>query len=98
MNVKPRNYDWVSFYDKVIDLTEYTFSVKAIYRRFRDSAGSTSKWMNLMRAISSEGYGRLRFYRQIRENLVHNKSFRSYFEGETTELPVLYKNIIDAIC
>jgi hypothetical protein len=95
MNIKPKNYDWVTFYDKVIDLTEYTFSAKAIYRRFKDTTDTTSRWMNLMRAISSEGYGRLRFYRWVRENLVYNKSFRSYFEGETKELPEFYKNIIE---
>jgi len=26
MNVKPKNYEWVDFYDKVLDLTEYSFS------------------------------------------------------------------------
>ncbi len=30
MNIKPRNYDWVDFYDKVIDVTDYAFSAKAI--------------------------------------------------------------------
>jgi len=50
--------------------------------------------MNVMRAISSEGYGRMRFYRKVRENLVNDRSFRSYFEGETQELPEFYINII----
>ncbi|HMF72108.1 MAG TPA: hypothetical protein VK616_11575, partial [Flavitalea sp.] len=61
MNLKPKNYDWVDFYDKVIDVTEYTFSRKAIYRRFMATSHTTSKWMNVMRAISNEGYGRIRF-------------------------------------
>ncbi|HXB91850.1 MAG TPA: hypothetical protein VNU72_06160, partial [Puia sp.] len=94
MNIKPRNYEWVDFYDKVIDLTEYTFSRKALYRRFMSTPHFTTRWMNLMRAVSSEGYGRLRFYRQIRDQLVGDKKFRSYFEGETKELPSFYTNII----
>jgi hypothetical protein len=94
MNLKPKNYEWVDFYDKVIDLTEYTFSNKAIYRRFMNAPGVTAKWMNLMRAVSSEGYGRIRFYKKVRKNLVEDKSFRSYFEGESTRLPTFYKNII----
>jgi len=61
MNLKPRNYEWVEFYDRVIDLTAYTFSKRALYRRFQATPGFTSRWMNVMRAISSEGYGRLRF-------------------------------------
>ncbi|WP_276500334.1 B12-binding domain-containing radical SAM protein [Terrimonas pollutisoli] len=94
MNLKPKNYEWVDFYDKIIDLTRYTFSKKAIYRRFMATPNLTSKWMNFMRAISSEGYGRIRFYSRVRENLIHDRAFRKYFEGETKELPVFYKNII----
>jgi len=94
MNLKPKNYEWVDFYDKVIDLTEYTFSRKALYRRFTATPGFTPRWMNFMRAISSEGYGRLRFYREVRKNLIEDHSFRSFFEGETTQLPVFYKNIV----
>jgi hypothetical protein len=94
MNLKPKNYEWVDFYDKVIDLTAYAFSAKAMYRRFAATPLFTSKWMNFMRAISSEGHGRLRFYRQIRKNLVEDKAFRQYFEGETRQLPSFYTNII----
>lgn len=94
MNLKPKNYEWVDFYDKVIDLTEYTFSKKAIYKRFIASSHFTTKWMNFMRAISSEGYGRIRFYKKVRKNLVEDRLFRGYFEGETKQLPEFYKNII----
>jgi hypothetical protein len=94
MNVKPRNYDWVSFYDKVIDVTQYAFSLRAIYRRFSHTHGITVRWMNAMRAISSEGWGRLKFYRQVRQNLVNDKKFRMFFEGETQQLPAFYYNII----
>ncbi|HEX2533136.1 MAG TPA: radical SAM protein [Chitinophagaceae bacterium] len=94
MNIKPRNYEWVDFYDKVIDLTAYTFSPKAIYRRFAASKTRTTRLMNVMRAVSSEGWGRLRFYRQVRKHLVEDRAFRAYFEGETRELPPFYLNII----
>ncbi|WP_276370986.1 hypothetical protein [Chryseolinea sp. H1M3-3] len=95
MNLKPKNYEWVDFYDKVIDLTEYTFSKKAIYNRFKSSTHFTTKVMNVMRAISSEGYGRIRFYKLVKEKLIKDKSFRQYFEGETTELPTFYHRIIE---
>lgn len=94
MNVKPKHYDWVDFYDKVIDLTAYSFSLKVLYRRFRGAATFTSRWMNLMRAISSEGYGRLRFYKQVRNKLVGDKDFRRYFDGESKQLPAFYYNLI----
>ena len=94
MNLKPKNYEWIDFYDKIIDLTEYSFSKKAIYRRFIASPSYPSKWMNFMRAISSEGYGRIRFFRKVREKLIHDREFRKYFEGETRRLPDFYRNII----
>lgn len=94
MNLKPKNYEWVDFYDKVIDLTHYTFSAKAIYKRFTASNHLTTKWMNFMRAVSSEGHGRLRFYRLVRKNLQEDSSFRAFFEGESKQLPEFYKSII----
>jgi hypothetical protein len=94
MNLKPKNFEWVDFYDKVIDLTRYSFSKKALYKRFTTASQFTAKWMNFMRAISSEGYGRIRFYRTIRKHLLEDRSFRAYFEGETRQLPEFYKNII----
>lgn len=95
MNLKPKNYEWVDFYDKVIDLTAYTFSKKAMYKRFAASGNFTARWMNLMRAISSEGYGRIRFYKMVRRNLKEDRHFRNYFEGETRQLPAFYRNIIE---
>jgi hypothetical protein len=94
MNLKPKNYEWVDFYDKVIDLTEYTFSKRAIYRRWKATPNSSAKWMNFMRAISSEGYGRINFFKKVRKNLVEDSSFRDYFEGESNQLPEFYVNII----
>ncbi|HTF29951.1 MAG TPA: radical SAM protein [Flavitalea sp.] len=94
MNIKPKNYDWVDFYDKVIDLTSYTFSPKVLYRRFMATRYPTARWMNFMRAISNEGRGRLRFYRHVRHNLINDQAFRRYFEGESNQLPKFYENII----
>lgn len=96
MNVKPQNYEWLDFYDKVIDLTAYTFSPQAIYRRFQATPHRPSKWMNAMRAVSSEGHGRLRFYRRVRQQLIEDRAFRQYFEGESQQLPAFYENIIKA--
>jgi hypothetical protein len=94
MNVKPKNYEWIDFYDKIISLTAYTFSKRAMYNRFKAASNYTSRWMNFMRAISSEGYGRLRFYRSVRKNLIDDKGFRKYFEGESLKLPRFYLDII----
>ena len=35
MNVQPKNYEWATFYDYLIDLCEYSFSLRTMARRFR---------------------------------------------------------------
>ena len=94
MNVRPRHYAWPDFYDKVIDLTGYSFSWRALARRFRATAGLTTRWMNLLRAVSTEGFGRLRYYRAIRRRLETDRQFRPYFEQETAELPRFYVHLV----
>ncbi len=94
MNVKPKNYEWIEFYDHVIDLTEYSFSKRAIFNRMRNGSRFTTKWLNVVRAISSEGYGRIRYFKKIREKLINDRQFRDFFEGETNEVPDFYKNIV----
>jgi hypothetical protein len=94
MNIKPKNYEWVDFYDKVIDLTAFSFSKQSIVRRFLAGHGIVPKWMNVMRAISNEGYGRLRFFRKVRNLLIHDKAFRDFFEGESRLLPSFYVDIV----
>jgi hypothetical protein len=94
MNVRPRNYRWSDFYDRVIDLTRYSFSWRALCRRFRATPGLVPRWMNLLRAVSSEGFGRLKYHREIRRRLDADRQFRPYFEQETTTLPQFYVNIV----
>lgn len=94
MNVKPLNYEWPEFYQNVVDVTKYSFSKKAIYQRFKHTKEAIPRWMNVVRAISSEGYGRINYHTKVLELLKTDKAFRGYFEGETTELPPFYMDII----
>jgi radical SAM superfamily enzyme YgiQ (UPF0313 family) len=87
MNVKPKNYSWTDFYDQVISLTKYTFSRGAILNRFRATRAMTPRWMNVIRAVSSEGFGRIKHYSEVRRRLETDFQLRRYFEGETTEIP-----------
>jgi len=94
MNVRPKNYDWPEFYDHLIDLTEYTFSWRAIYNRFKAMEALIPRWMNFVRAVSSEGFGRIKYYKEIRRRLDDDPEFRPFFEQETTKLPEFYVNRI----
>jgi len=91
MNVRPKNYSWPEFYDNVISLTRYTFSWRNIARRFGATQGAIPKWMNVVRAISSEGFGRIGYYSEVRRRLDTDLPLRRYFEQETTELPEFFK-------
>ena len=94
MNVKPANYSWPALYDRIIDLTRYSFSTRAIFRRFLATQGVTARWVNLVRAVSTEGFGRARYYREIRDRLDTDPQFPPYFEQESSVLPQFYKNIV----
>ena len=94
MNVKPKNYSWQDFYDKVIGLTGYSFSYKSIARRFRAGSGLTARAMNVVRAISTEGFGRLGYYKEVRRRLDRDPQFLPYFEQETTRLPQFYLDLV----
>lgn len=94
MNVRPKNYSWTDFYDHVIDLTEYSFSWKAISRRFHATPGLTPRVMNLVRAVSTEGFGRLKYHRDIRQRLDQDRRFLLYFNQETTEIPQFYLDLV----
>jgi hypothetical protein len=87
MNVRPRNYSWREFYQHLIGLQKYSFSSRAIVRRFEATQGMRSRWMNLMRAVSSEGWGRLRYYREILRRLDSDPQFPAYFDQENAVLP-----------
>jgi hypothetical protein len=94
MNVRPRNYSWRDFYDHVIDLTQYSFSWRAIARRFSATRGLTTRGMNVVRGISTEGFGRLRYYKDVRQRLDQDPQFLRYFEQETAELPRFYLDLM----
>jgi hypothetical protein len=94
MNVRPRNYSWHDIYDHVIDLTRHSFSWRAISRRFRATPGLTPRYLNLVRAISTEGFGRLKYHAEIRKRLDSDRQFLPYFEQRTNRLPQFYLDLI----
>ena len=74
----------------MIDVTRHAFSWPRIYNRFKSAKGYIPKWLNFVRAVSSEGFGRIKYYSKVRQLLEKDRQFRSYFEQETTVLPKFY--------
>jgi hypothetical protein len=90
MNLRPRNYSWPEFYARVIDLTRHSFSARAILRRVGATNALIPRWLNIIRAMSSEGYGRLRYYRHVHHQLSTDRGVRDFFEQESDVLPQFY--------
>jgi hypothetical protein len=89
-NVRPKHYSWAALYENVIGLRKHSFSLRAVARRFDANRGSLPRWMNAVRALSSEGSGRIRYDSKVRRLLDGDTPLRRFFEGETTELPPFY--------
>jgi hypothetical protein len=90
MNITPKNYPWTEFYEHVIDLTRYTFSARAITRRIGATPMFTPKMLNVIRAVSSEGYGRITYYSEILRRLRTDPQFRPFFERQSNAVPQFY--------
>jgi len=90
MNLRPKHYSWPAFYQHVIDLTRHSFAPRAIVRRIGATNAFVPRWLNVVRAISSEGYGRIRYHQQVRSLLLSDPAFRAFFEQETEVVPPFY--------
>jgi len=89
-NVRPKNYTWPELYDNVISLRRHSFSWPAIGRRMRANRVPTARWLNFVRAVSSEGFGRIRHDSKVRRLLDCDRVVRRFFEGESETLPAFY--------
>ena len=94
MNVRPKNYQWPDFYEKTIDLLQYSFSPPAIVRRVKANRGWIPRTMNAIRAMSKEGWGTIRYFQQVRRQLDQDRSFRDFFEQESSEIPQFFVEAI----
>jgi len=94
MNIRPKNYSWAEFYDRLIDLCSYSFSGRAIYRRLRSNRELIPRWMNVVRAMSAEGFGRIRHHKEIRRRLDEDPEFLPFFNQESTVVPRFYRELV----
>lgn len=87
MNMKPKNYSWPQFYDYLIDVTKYSYSPRLIFRRFMANGETIPRWLNIVRGLSSERFGRIAYFAEIRNRLETDRPLRRFFEQESTEIP-----------
>jgi hypothetical protein len=87
MNVRPNNYTFPEFYDHVVGLSSYSYSWRAVGRRFAATQG-TARWIKLLEAVSWSA--KTRYHSGIRRLLDTDRSVRRFVEGETDRLPDIY--------
>jgi hypothetical protein len=90
INVRPKNYTWTALYENVIGLRQYAFSWRAVARRFEANQGMIPRSINAVRAMSSEGTGRIRYDSTVRGLLDSDEALRRFFDGETRAVPAFY--------
>ncbi len=94
MNIRPKNYTWLEFYDHLINITKYSYSPRLIFRRFLANGETIPRWLNVVRGFSSERYGRVKYFTKIRRRLGTDRQLQRFFEQETTEIPDFFVEII----
>ena len=94
LNIKPKNYTWPVFYEYLIDVLKFSFSKRAMYRRFHAMKRGLPRWLILAQSLSTGGYGKMAYHSKIAELLKTEKSFRSFFDGETTRIPDHFINMV----
>jgi hypothetical protein len=94
MNVRPKNYSWTEIYDRIVDLRTHSFSWRSIGRRVAANDGALTRCLNFVRAVSAEGFGRIRHDTTVRALLDSDASVRRFFEGETSAVPDIYSDRI----
>jgi hypothetical protein len=90
MNVRPLNYSWPELYDHIIQLRRHSFSPRVVARRFAANQGLLTRSLNLVRAVSTEGRGRVRHDTMIRGLLATDRSVRRFLDGDTVAVPSFY--------
>ncbi len=91
MNVRPKNYTWTQLYDHIIDLRRHSFSWSTIGRRLAANDGLLTRSLNLVRAVSSEGFGRIQHDMAVRARLDDDAAMRGFFDGDTERVPAFYQ-------
>lgn len=93
MNVKPLHYTWEDFYEKNTDLVRHAWKGKAVWKRFLANNHLTTRFLNVIRAISSN---RVRHQTQVSALLKSDVSMKRYYAGESTVLPAFYQAKIES--
>jgi hypothetical protein len=63
-------------------------------RRFHANRAALPRWLNLVRGVSSEGFGRLKQFRNLRRRLDTDEDLCAFLAGESDRIPTHYTEIL----
>jgi len=84
-----KNYDPVTYYEKLIELTSFNWSNSLLKQRLKSAPNWKFQSFILLRTISNRMQEN-RNYRQILNMLRSNSQFRAFHEGQSAILPEFY--------
>jgi hypothetical protein len=87
LGIIPKNYTWEGLYLHFIDLLKYSFSTKAIYRRFNANHMTSAKWITLLLSVTIGGSGKIRLLSGMLRKLKQEPDFQSFVEKKTNRVP-----------
>ncbi len=87
-NIIPRHYSWEELYIHFIDLLQYSFSSKAMYRRFNANNMAVPKWITLLLSLTIGGIGKAKFLSNMLTNLQKDLDFQKFVRKETDRVPL----------
>ncbi|MCK4747378.1 MAG: hypothetical protein KAT15_10095 [Bacteroidales bacterium] len=87
LNIIPRHYSWEAFYVHFIDLLKYSFSKRAMHRRFNANHMTAPRWLTLLLSLTIGGWGKIGYLSDMLENLRKEEEFQSFVKKETSCIP-----------
>jgi hypothetical protein len=78
--------------EHLIDLTQYSFSLGAIFRRFGATSGMTSRSLNMLGSFDGR-FWQAEILQGDPRAADTGRQFAPYFEQETAEIPAFYTDL-----
>jgi len=87
LNIVPKHYTWEAFYILFVDLLNYSFSARSMYRRFNANKMAVPRWIILLLSLTIGGSGKIRSLSGVLKNLREEPGFRAFVQRETDRIP-----------
>lgn len=87
--VRPKNYEIIDYFEKVIELSSFVTSAEMTKRRMQSAVNLKHKVAHYLRSMVEKDFTRQ--YRAILHQLRTDKQFLAFHEGRTETLPEYYR-------